>query len=363
LRPCARLAGMNVLPTDIAELFARYGGVIDTATARRAGLSEARLRHAARAGKIYRLGPGIYVRADPAELGAWDQFMLRGRAFAMAHSPSALVTGWAATKHWRLPTLGRPPALPSAVRPVGSGGPFTSARGRMTEATIPHAHRARLGAVGIASRAWATLDLSRTAPLPHSLVVADQALRAGLDLAAVLHHMRGWRGIARARWVVEHADPCAETPLETLGRFTFIEYELPMPVANAWVGHDRPRKRLDGLLPWHWWGWEGDGGVKYDNRSDASRIVRDQVDREFYLRELGLGIVRYTWADVHPSRAPFAAKARSMFARYPRRDKPVRWWKHVPGGDPVDPEPDDLPSPQPMRILLPAGWDVATANS
>lgn len=351
---------MNALPTDIAELFARYGGVIDVVTARRAGLNAARLRHAARAGKIYRLGPGFYVRADPANLNEWDRFMLRGRAFVMAHSPVALLTGWAATVHWKLPTLGRPPVVPTAVRPAGSGGSFTSARGRMTEASVPREHQKQLGPVGIASRAWATLDLARTAPLPHSLVVADQAVRGGADLAEVLQHMRRRPGIERTRWVVEHADPCAETPLETLGRFGFIEYDLPMPVANAWVGHDRPRRRLDGLLPWHWIALEGDGAGKYE--SQGARVIREQNEREFYLRRLQLDFVRYSWSDVYPSRYPLAQKVRAVIAERPARDEPIRWWKHVPDRGPVEPGPDDWPSPEPKRILLPAGWDVATAT-
>jgi hypothetical protein len=163
--------------------------------------------------------------------------------------------------------------------------------------------------------------------------------------------------MARARWVVHQANPAAESALETLGRFGFIEYQLPLPVANAWVGDDEPRKRVDGLLPWHWWALEGDGAMKYDGRDDASQIVRKQTEREFWLRRLGLDFLRYTWADVYPSRQPLVGKARAMFADHPPRDQPVRWWKHIPGKGAVEPSPADWPSAQPIRILLPAGWD------
>lgn len=348
---------MNDMPVEIADLLRRFGGVVDPRTARLAGLSESRLREAARLGQIYRLGPGAYAATAARELGEWDRFVLRARAFAMTHFPNALLTGWAASVIWHLPTLGRPPGVPTAVRLGGACGGFASARGRMTRGAVPQAHRYKQRTVGLVSKEWATVDLARTAPLPHSLVVADQAVRAHADLAAVLPHMSRRAGIARARWVVEHADPLAETPLETLGRFAFIEYNLPMPVANAWVGHDRPRKRLDGLLPWHWIALEGDGAGKYENQ--GARVIREQNEREFYLRRLKLDFVRYTWSDVYPGRLPLAEKVRAVIAERPPRDKPVRWWKHVPGGDPVEPNAADWPSPNAMRIVLPAGWDVA----
>jgi hypothetical protein len=201
---------------------------------------------------------------------------------------------------------------------------------------------------------WASVDLARTAEIPAALVALDAAARNGGDLAAILPHMHRWPGVNRAAWLVDHADPASESPLETLGRLGFIEHDLPMPVANAWVGRDRPERRVDGLLPWHGWAWEGDGALKYDNRSDASKIVRDQNDREFTLRRIGLDFLRYSWADVFPTRAPFAAKARAMFADHPARSTPMRWWKHVPGVGPVEPEPGDYPSPYPIRIILPA---------
>jgi hypothetical protein len=200
-------------------------------------------------------------------------------------------------------------------------------------------------------------DLARTTRLPDALVVADAVARGGVALAEPLPAMHGWTGISKASWIAEYANPNSESPLETLGRFGFLEYDLPLPVANAWVGRDRPERRVDGLLPWHGWALEGDGAVKYDNREDASIIVRAQSEREFDLRRLGLDFLRYGWTDVYPDRAPLVAKARAMFAAHPRRSKPVRWWKHVPGEEPVEPMPCDWPSPFPVGIVLPAGWN------
>lgn len=345
------------LPPDLRPFIS--GGVLDPTKARAAGVNRDRLHRLARAGVLTRLAPGTYaVAAVVADLGEWDRFKLASRAFALAH-PFTFLTGWAATVTWGLPTIGPPPIQPSAIRPKGSGGTTShSGRGRILVANLPADHRWRKGrGLRLVSLAWAAADLARTAPLPHSLVVVDRALRRGADLGDALVHMARWENVGRARWVAEHADPASESPLETSGRFAFVEYGLPMPVSNAWVGRDAPERRLDGLLPWHWIALEGDGAIKYDNRDDASQIVRAQQVREFHLRRFGLEFARYGWPDVFPSRRPLADRVMALLAERPPRTVPIRWWKDVPGGTPVEPDAADWPSPHPPGISLPAGWD------
>lgn len=353
------MAERTDLPADIAELIRRFGGVVHARTARRAGISGGRLQQLAAEHRLSRLAVGIYAPAsDVADLDDWARFGLRARAYAVAHGPGAYLAGWAATYAWKLPTLGAPPASPTVVRLKAPGRSSTqSGSGRILVADVPPMHRGSLAGVPILGQDWAVADLARTAPLPHSLVVADRAVRHGADLDDALAHMKRWENIGRARWVAEHADPASESPLETLGRFAFIEYNLPMPVSNAWVGRDGPEKRLDGLLPWHWIALEGDGAVKYDNRDDATRIVRSQHDREFYLRRIGLEVARYGWPDVFPSRRPWADRVRAVLAERAPRSAPVRWWKDVPGDRPVEPRPEDWPAPHPLGIVLPVGWN------
>lgn len=347
------------LPADVAELIRRCRGAVHVRTARRAGVPGSRLQRLAREGRLTRLASGIYApTSEVADLDAWARFGLRARAFAVANGPDAYLAGWAATYTWKLPTLGKPPASPTIVRPKAPRRSSTSSgSGHILVADVPQHHRGRLGAVPILGRSWAVADLARTAPLPHSLVVADRAVREGADLTEVVANMNRWENVGRARWVAEHADPASESPLETLGRFAFIEYDLPMPVSNAWVGRDRPEKRLDGLLPWHWIALEGDGAIKYDNRDDATQIVRAQQAREFLLRRFGLEFARFGWPDVYPSRRPWADRVSALLAERPARSTPVRWWKDVPGGRPVEPEPEDWPAPHPVDITLPAGWN------
>ncbi|WP_245597221.1 hypothetical protein [Jiangella gansuensis] len=207
------------------------------------------------------------------------------------------------------------------------------------------------------SRAWAVADVARGSPIPAALAMADAAVRLRQDLADAVQHMTRWPRVHRARWVVEHADPLAESPIETLGRFTCIQFGLPMPVSNAWVGVDGPEFRVDGLWPFHGVVFEADGAVKYDNRPDASQIVARQGEREWRLRRAGLDVVRYGWELAWRRRADLAERFAAVLRDNPPRERPVRWWKHVPGTGPVEPVPADWPSPGASMVILPAGWD------
>lgn len=344
------------IPPEIDELVDREGGVLLRSVAEPAGVSMHRIYRLVHDGALTSLFPGCYVPTSTLQkLDEWKRFALRGRAFAQ--SQRAFLTGWAATVVRDLPTLGKPPSRPTVVRPRrrGSGGAFSRDYGRLLVANLPREHRRRIGPLLIASAAWNVADVARTVRLPHSLVVADAAKRQDVDLEGAARQLARFPGAGRARWVAKYVDGTAETPLETLGRFTFLEFDLPLPVLNAWVGFDGPERRIDGLLPWHWWVYEGDGAGKYTG-GDSARVHRAQNDREFWLRRLGLDFVRYDWSDVFPRRDGFAHRLRAMFRDHPASDEPIRWWKNVPGVGPVEPGPEDWPSRYASGVILPAGW-------
>jgi hypothetical protein len=345
------------LPGVIVALLAAGHGLFTAEAARAKGIGSDRLGRLVDAGLLTRVAHGSYASAaDHRRLRPWDRHRIEARAFANGR-PGAFVTGWSAVAIWRLPTVGRPPVRPSALWPKARGrGSTTTRHGRLLIADLPIEHRWRVGATKVVSRGWAAVDVARTGPVAHGLVVADAALRRGADLAGVVGHMRRWPGMERARWVVDNADPGAESALETLGRFACLEALLPMPVSNAWVGHDRPVFRVDGLWPWHWAAHEADGAVKYDDRPDASRIVAAQNDREWYLRRLGLDVVRYGWALASGDRGELAARFSALLRDNPAREVPIRWWKNVPGVGPVVPVAADWPEPGPPRGGLPAWW-------
>ncbi len=345
---------LAALPEDLRGLLAVTHGMFTAAEARRAGITDGRVRRLVGARLLRRVGYGIYVSAAEYEaLDAWGRHRVRARAFSAACKVGYL-TSWSAVVTWGLPTIGNPPALPAAIRPKSpTHGSTVTPYGRIVVATLPKHHRWRIGATKVVSRAWAALDVARISPLPDALIVADAAARAGSDLAEAVQFMTYWEGAGAARWVAEHANPNAETALETLGRFTCIEFVLPMPVCNAWVGEGRPRFRVDGLWPYHWSVFEGDGAIKYDNRPDASRVIAAQNEREWYLRRLGLDFARFTWERAHRRRSELAGRFRALLRDNPARPEPIQWWKDVPGVGPVEPGPSDWPAPYPVPIVLP----------
>ncbi|WP_162605692.1 type IV toxin-antitoxin system AbiEi family antitoxin domain-containing protein [Jiangella aurantiaca] len=345
------------IPDDIAELIEREHGVVAVGVARAAGVDPRRLRRLRDAGLLTVLLPGCFAATTSFD-DEWEVFRLGARAFAAHCGPAALLTGWSAVVTWRLPAIGRPPARHTAVRHVADGHSVRNTPfGDLRAVTLAPNHARRTSGVNVVSRAWAVADLARTGPILPALVAADAAAALGADLADALRYMSHWPGVGRARWVAEHADPGAESPLETLGRFTCLQFDLPLPVCNAWVGEGGPEYRVDGLWPFHGVVFEADGALKYDNRPDASRIVARQGEREWRLRRLGLDVVRFGWDLAWRNRAELAARFAGLLREHAGRERPVRWWKHVPGAGAVDPEPADWPSPSPSGIVLPAGWD------
>jgi hypothetical protein len=342
------------LPEDVRGLLSANDGLFRLCQARQAGITHGRIRRLVDAQLLTRVGDGIYVSAQEYQaIDAWERFQIRSRALSIAYA-KAFLTGWSAVSIWRLPTVGYPPRLPVALEPKQvAGGSSVTPNGRILVGGLAPHHRWRIGSIKVVSRAWAALDVARKSPLSDALIVADAAARTGADLAEAVQFMHRWEGIAQASWVAQHANGNAETALETLGRFTCIEFGLPMPVCNAWVGVDGPRFRVDGLWPFHWSAFEADGAIKYNNRPDASRVIAKQNEREWYLRRLGLDFARYTWELARWRRPELAGRFRALLRDNPPRSQPIRWWKDVPGVGPVDPEACDWPSPSPLAITLP----------
>ncbi|TDC48186.1 hypothetical protein E1212_21945 [Jiangella ureilytica] len=227
-----------------------------------------------------------------------------------------------------LPAISAPPDRPLALVPLGCGTDSNNRSGRLRAVSLAPHHRSYANGSRTTGPARTTIDIARTAPRADALVVADAVLAAGAtvaDLQAVLEFQTGWRGVGAAAWLVAHADPRAESPLETLGRLAFIENGLPVPVSNVWIDTGRRRYRVDHLLADRWLVFEGDGSLKYDGRLDAGRVVADQREREWQLRELGLEVVRYGWDLARNDRKRLAVRFAAAIKRCPVRATPISW--------------------------------------
>ncbi|RIQ32154.1 type IV toxin-antitoxin system AbiEi family antitoxin domain-containing protein [Jiangella rhizosphaerae] len=332
---------MRTLPDDVSRLLRAGHGVFSVAEAESRGISRSRLVRLTRSGLLVRLAKGVYAAAAD-DMGAveWAAFAQRSRAFTLACGPPAAAAGWSAVAVLGLPAVGAPPSQPLAVVPAGARAPSDNVAGRLRPVAFPPHHRAYANGCRVTSLPRTVVDIARTSPHAEALVVADAALSAGVtaaDLRAVVEFQTRWRGIRSAALVVAQADGFAESPLETLGRLTFLEHGLPVPVSNAWVEAGGRRYRLDHLLPDRWLAFEGDGSFKYDGRLDAGRVIADQREREWRLRDAGLDVVRYGWELARHDRALLAQRFARVIERCPVRPRPVPWWRgqapHRPGSE------------------------------
>ncbi|MET3805292.1 hypothetical protein ABIB25_002293 [Nakamurella sp. UYEF19] len=311
---------------QISMLVDLHGAVFLLRDADAAGISRGVLRRMFATGDLLRLAKSAFaLTATMADASPWERFRLRSIAFAACAQEGTFLTGAAAAAVLGLPMIADPPALPIAIR---HGSPHAGHRltpyGSVRHGPLPLRHRTTKSNVPVVSPAYCAIDVARHFGPRDGLVVADKVLHMGTPrevLADLTRRMDRYPGISEARWVVEHADQRAESPLETLGRFAFLSASLPAPKSNVWIPVGGQWFRVDHLIPETGVILEADGAVKYDNRDDASVLIANDRDRERLLRGLDFGLARYQWAIAAHRPAEILYRAREA-ARL-RGSKPI----------------------------------------
>ena len=315
------------------DLFARLGPVVHLRDADCCGIPRGLLLRLTERGETTRIAKSAFVLTDPFRAANdWEQFRQRAIGFGLCVAPDAHLTGPAAASLIGLPTLGKPPELPTAIRP---GDPHTghdrSPFGKIRRGYLPPFHRIERARVRAVGAAFTAVDTARHLGPIAGLVTSDAVLRTGIDRAVLfdlISNMAGYPGIATALWVAQHADPKAESPLESLGRYSFLAANLPAPLSNVWIRTENHWFRVDHLIPETGVILEADGAVKYNNRPDADVIVTAQNVREELLRRAGFGIARYTWNDA--VNRPWVIARRATEAAKHRLAQPPKCWQLDP---------------------------------
>ncbi|WP_069387441.1 hypothetical protein [Cellulosimicrobium cellulans] len=147
------------------------------------------------------------------------------------------------------------------------------------------------------------LDCVRSLPAREGLVVADGAVRRGLDpeeLRRRAASTRG-RGVVRARAVLDAVDGGAESPGESITRYAILRHGLPAPRTQVPVVTRLGRFRAD--MGWEEWRVlvEFDGFVKYSDLAggDPARVLFEEKRRQEAIEEEGWRVLRVTRADLH----------------------------------------------------------------
>jgi hypothetical protein len=301
-------------PADLRQahrVAGRQGFVLTTGQARAAGLDSARLRSLIRR-KVWwtpRRGIVVVLRADDDSVIA----TLTATAAALARPGSVISHASAAVLH------GLPTIATEEQHPVLTIGP----RHAQGKSSI-ELHRAQLGAdevslwygTPITSVARTVIDLAR-GERGAGLVAADAAIREGLVRPAALWatatRWAGWPGAASARWVAEHADGLAESPLESLTRECLLVGGLPPAQLQGEISDGTGwRARLDLLWRDRRVIVEADGRVKYRENQDALWREKRRQER---LEQLGFRVVRVSWQEVVHEPTRTVQRVRSALER------------------------------------------------
>ena len=253
--------------------------------ARRSGLEPWHLQGAS----WRRVGPAAYVWA-----GLDDDPMHRLYAAAGRLPADAAFSG--PTAAW-LHGLDVPPCDPIEVTiPLGAG---VSARAGMAvrRVALSRTEVVRVRGLPATSIIRTVCDLACRLSLVEGVVIVDAALharRVGLDqLTAWAMSNRGRHGIGNLERVIHHAEPAAESPMESRLRMLLVLGGLPRPQAQVPI-HDRWGRfvgRPDLYYEQHRLGIEYDGAVHRDSLAADNR-------RQNALLRAGVRLLRFTGGDV-----------------------------------------------------------------
>lgn len=311
-------------------------GLIDSAAVLRSHGTTDVIHREFRAGKLVRIRRGFYVRtADWLRAQPSDRFAWSTAAVARSVKGAVLCAGTAALAVG-LPTLRTPDCVELATTLPGRSGirrsplmvlgednaaqqvrdnrsyPLRYCLKPATE-TVVH------GEFRCTSPVQTTLDLMMGGKLDEALVVADGLARAlhrrGLlpadgnlltvtEIADGISEHPHASAQRRAQRVAALASPLAESVGESYSRaaFEFLGFEQPV-LQHVFQDQDGFIGRSDCWWPKHRVVGEFDGKAKYVDaavRGDLSAeqaVYREKL-REDRIRGLGLGFVRWGWADV-----------------------------------------------------------------
>ena len=273
----------------------------------RAGYSDVELRQLLRAGQLTPIRRGTYL-CGPAPEDPGVRHAVAARATLDRLAADAAASHITAAVLHGLPTwrVGLDRVHITRFRP-GSGSRATAGV-HVHGAPLHPGETVIVAGVPVTSMARTLVDVARTVPFEQAVVVADAALRGGLvqpgELAAALARAGQWRGVPDARRALSFADGRSESVGESRSRVAILRAGLPVPVPQ-WQVLDRDGSviaRTD-------FGWPGlrtvgefDGRIKYGRLlrpgQDAGDVVFAEKLREDRLRDLGLAVVRWTWADL-----------------------------------------------------------------
>ncbi|NMO01352.1 hypothetical protein HH308_09010 [Gordonia sp. TBRC 11910] len=285
-------------------------GYIRADTALSLGFSPQQLQRAAAKGDLDWIASGVY--AVPAERTPEAQH--RFEVMAATTSPAVAVSHASAGVVHGLSMLDADLSrlhLTSATSDVG----YKRTRRHVHPGPLTPDDIVQVDGLWVTSRERTAFDVARTSTsgFPAALAAFDSALRTGGDRTVMQAYGAQPRtGVGVARRALTFADPLSENAGESWGRAQMIEGGLVVPRLQHEVFDDAGTfiARTD----YDWVDENGaiamvgefDGLGKYlkylQPGEDAQDVIRREKRREGRLQDLGIIVVRWTWADLKAGR-------------------------------------------------------------
>lgn len=272
------------------------------------GVSDRQIKDALRQKLIVRLRTGTYAPTGHRELSPEAQHRLL--AFAVQDKlPSGVVLSHhsAAVIHTGV-SHGLDLGTVHVTR--RSGTTARSAAGVVHHGgTLPDEDVVEVAGHLLVVPARAALETAVVAGVEAGLVQTTFVLRSGVspdELHERLEQMARWPGVTKVRLAVVWASPECESVGEARSVYMFRMGGLPVPRMQVeFFGADGTSVgRVDFAWEDYWHIGEFDGLWKYGRLNsyagtELGQAVVDEKRREDRLRDLGLGMSRWIWADLH----------------------------------------------------------------
>ena len=302
------------------------------------GLTPKELAKRCRSSALVRVRHGVYVDGEAwRALQPWDQYRLRVSAAAETFTAPTVFARHSAASVWGVPTIGR--GEPVHALTLQNDGGRSRAGVRRHYAAPDGLKVFRRDGLLVTGRIRTVLDLAAFTPFAQAIVPLDHVLRPdaarglpALSKEMLLADVDGNYSAAAVRRIlvaVEFADPRSGSPGESYGRalmrvagFQPPELQHEIRDGSGLVGYSDyfwERARLVG---------EFDGVEKYLKPEylrgrTASQAVVDEKERENRIRDTGLRVLRWVWADLmEPGRLEQKLAA---FGVPRRRARSARW--------------------------------------